>query len=61
MIERRRIDYVLICPNMSESTVYRAAAPDGFYSQLARDRAPAWLEPVALPEDSPYKMWRVRK
>jgi hypothetical protein len=61
VIARRGIDYVLICPNMSESTIYRSVAPDGFYSQLARGTAPAWLEPVALPAGSPYRMWRVRR
>jgi hypothetical protein len=58
-IERYRAAYVLICPNMSESTIYQAEAPDGFYMQLARGNAPGWLAPVALPEDSPYRMWRV--
>ena len=58
-VERRGIDYVLICPGMSESTVYRAEAPKGFYVQLSKGRAPAWLEPLALPAGSPFKMWRV--
>jgi hypothetical protein len=61
IVERRRIDYVLICPNMSESTIYRAEAPQGFYAQLSRGQVPAWLEPVALPQDSPFRMWRVRR
>jgi hypothetical protein len=60
-VRRYRIDYVLICPNLSESTVYRAEAPNGFYAQLARGEVPAWLEPVTLPADSPYRMWRVRR
>ncbi len=60
MIERRGIDYVLICPNLSESTIYKAKAPNGFYAQLAAGRVPAWLSPIPLPEDSPYKMWRVK-
>ncbi|HEX8468495.1 MAG TPA: AcrB/AcrD/AcrF family protein [Allosphingosinicella sp.] len=58
-IERRRIDYVLICPGLSESTVYASEAKDGFYAQLARGRIPAWLKPVPLPANSPYRMWRV--
>lgn len=58
-IERRGVDYVLICPNMSESTLHRARAPDGFYARLARGEVPDWLEVVPLPEDSPYRMWRV--
>jgi len=57
--ERYRIDYVLICPNLSESTIYRSEAPNGFYMQLVRGSVPDWLEPVALPANSPYKMWRV--
>ena len=58
-VQRYRIDYVLICPNLSESTVYRAEAPNGFYMQLARGQVPSWLSPVTLPRDSPYRMWRV--
>jgi hypothetical protein len=60
-VERRRVDYVLICPNLSESTIYRAEAPKGFYVQLAKGQVPAWLEPVQLPANSPFKMWRVRR
>jgi hypothetical protein len=57
--ERYRVDYLLICPMMSESTIYRAEAANGFYDQLARGIVPAWLTPVELPRDSPFKMWRV--
>jgi hypothetical protein len=59
MVTERNIDYVLICPWLSESTVYRATSPKGFYVQLAEGKAPGWLEPIALPKGSPYKMWRV--
>lgn len=58
-VERYGADYVLICPGMSESTIYRSEAPGGFYVQLARGQVPDWLERVALPANSPYKMWRV--
>ncbi len=58
-IERRRIDYVLICPGLSESTIYASQARDGFYMQLARGKVPAWLQTVPLPANSPYRMWRV--
>jgi hypothetical protein len=58
-IERRGIDYVLICPGYSESTVYASQAKGGFYMQLVRGKVPAWLRPVPLPTDSPYRMWRV--
>jgi hypothetical protein len=58
-VERRRIDYVLICPGLSESTVYASQAKNGFYMQLVRGKIPAWLAPVPLPANSPYRMWRV--
>lgn len=58
---QRRIDYVLVCPNIPESTVYRADAPGGFYMQLMRGKVPSWLEPVDLPKGSPYRMWRVTR
>ncbi len=54
-----RSDYLLICPNMSTATIFMAEAPKGFYGQLQRGRAPAWLQPVQLPKDSPFRMWRV--
>jgi hypothetical protein len=54
-----RVNYVLICPNLSESTVYRAEAPRGFYMQLMANKVPGWLQPVALPANSPYRMWRI--
>ena len=60
IIEKYRSDYLLTCPNMSTSTIFRAQAPKGFYVQLERGRVPAWLEPVELPPGSPFKMWRVR-
>ncbi|HZG09777.1 MAG TPA: AcrB/AcrD/AcrF family protein [Allosphingosinicella sp.] len=61
IVERRAIDYVLICPNLSESTIYATEAKTGFYMQLNKGDVPGWLEPVALPEKSPYKMWRVKR
>lgn len=59
IVRRRKADYVLVCLNLSESTIYRAEAPNGFYVQLASGKIPDWLEPVALPQNSPYRMWRV--
>ena len=62
IVDRRHIDYVLICPDMSESTIDRADAPDGMYVHLARDEIPDWLEPVPLDGGyTPFKMWRVRR
>ena len=58
-VERYRVDYLLLCPNLSESTIYRSEAPNGFYMQLMRDKVPDWLERVPLPAHSPYRMYRV--
>jgi DNA-binding transcriptional regulator YdaS (Cro superfamily) len=60
-VMKRHIDYVLICPNLSETTIYVSQAKNGFYVQLARGQVPAWLEPVTLPAKSPYRMWRVKR
>jgi len=59
VIDRRHIDYVLVCPGISESTIYASEAPGGFYMQLMRGQVPKWLAPVDLPKDSPFRMWRV--
>jgi hypothetical protein len=52
-------DYLLVCPDMSTATIFMAEAPKGFYAQIVKGKVPAWLKPVALPKDSPFKMWRV--
>jgi hypothetical protein len=60
VMKRHGATMLLICPNMSESTIYAAQNPKGFYVQLAKGQVPDWLEPVALPLRSPYKLWRVK-
>jgi hypothetical protein len=60
IIARRHVDYVLLCPGMSESTIYASAARHGFYMQLVHGPVPAWLAPVALPKGSLFLMWRVK-
>ena len=52
-------DYLMICPNMSTATIFMTEAREGFYGQLVRGKVPAWLEPIEMPEDSPFEMWRV--
>jgi hypothetical protein len=60
IMQRHGATMLLICPNMSESTIYAVQNPKGFYVQLAKGQVPDWLEPVALPPRSPYKLWRVK-
>jgi hypothetical protein len=50
---------LLICPNMSESTIYKAQSPKGFYMQLVNGKIPDWLGRVALPANSPFMLWRI--
>jgi hypothetical protein len=59
LIRKYRSDYLLICPDASTTTIFMSEAPGGFYGQLVKGKVPAWLTPVPLPKDSPYKMWRV--
>ncbi len=57
--KRHGATLLLVCPNMAESTVYRARNPGGFYDQLARGKVPAWLEPLPLPKKSPFRLFRI--
>ena len=57
---RHKARYLLICPDMSETTIYRSRGPNGFFAQLYRGRVPNWLEPMELPANSPFKLWRIR-
>lgn len=54
-----RSNYVLTCPDSSTTTIFESEAPGGFYVQLRRGQVPNWLQPVNLPKDSPYRMWKV--
>ncbi len=56
---RHGATYLLTCPNMAETTVYRARSPGGFYDLLAHGKVPGWLTPVPLPKGSPLKLWRI--
>jgi hypothetical protein len=59
IMKRHGATLLLVCPNMAESTVYRARAPGGFYDQLAHNRVPAWLAPLPLPAKSPLRLYRI--
>jgi hypothetical protein len=59
LIVKYHSTYVLTCPGSSETTIFMTEAPQGFYAQLDRGEVPAWLAPVELGQDSPFKLWRV--
>ncbi|MFD2499016.1 hypothetical protein ACFSTI_09450 [Rhizorhabdus histidinilytica] len=58
VMKRRGATMLLLCPGMAESTIYKARAPRGFYTQLMDGKIPSWLEPVELPANSPFRLWR---
>lgn len=58
VMRRHGATLLLLCPGMSESTVYSSEDPNGFYVQLNKGQVPAWLVPVPLPDKSPFKLWR---
>lgn len=49
---------LLLCPGMSESTLYATQNPDGFYRQLIAGKVPGWLQPIPLPEGAPFLLWK---
>jgi hypothetical protein len=59
LITKYHSTYLLTCPLSSTSTIFMAETPKGFYAQLTRGQVPNWLQPVPLPKESPFKMWRV--
>jgi hypothetical protein len=59
VMKRHGATMLLLCPGMSESTVYAAENKQGFYVQLNRGTVPSWLQRVELPKNSPFKLWRL--
>jgi len=59
IVDKYHSNYVLSCPHSSTTTIFMSEVPKGFYGQLEHGDVPKWLQPVQLPKDSPYKMWRV--
>jgi hypothetical protein len=58
--KRHGATLLLVCPHFAESTVYRSRSPNGFYARLERGERFGWMEPVALPKNSPFWLWRIR-
>ena len=59
IIAKYHSNYLLTCPNSSTTTIFLSEAPKGFYAELEHSHVPAWLTPVVMPANSPFKMWRV--
>jgi hypothetical protein len=59
IMARHGATLLLDCPNMAESTNYRARKPNGFYARLSRGERFDWLTPVPLPKGSPFRAYRI--
>jgi hypothetical protein len=59
IIVSHHAQYLLLCPHMSEATIYQAEAPAGFYAKLQTGWTPTWLARQPLPANSPYQLWKV--
>ena len=60
IMRQRGIDYLALCPDLSEPRLYAQAAPNGFAAQLRAGEVPSWLEPVAMPMGVDLRVWKVR-
>lgn len=59
IFEKRKIDYLAVCPFAPELQMYRRRAPGGLWSQIAKGQKPDWLDkPIYF---GGYKVWRYRK
>jgi hypothetical protein len=58
---RRKIDYVVFCPNAPEAIRWANRGPGGLAAILNAGHAPEWLEPVAIPGLKGLRVLRVRK
>jgi hypothetical protein len=57
VMTRHGATLLLLCPGLSESTIYSTQNPKGFYQQLVKGKVPVWLKPVTLPKGSPFLLW----
>lgn len=55
----RGVHFVLVCAGNREGRLYRLESGTSFHDRLAAGEAPAWLEPVPLPQHlAPHRMYR---
>lgn len=58
---RHGAQYLLICPDFPEGTIYRARSRGGFYSLVEKGELPSWLHEVTLQSagELPYRLYRI--
>jgi hypothetical protein len=54
-------DYVIVCPGLDSTTPQGPVPADALQTLLLDGKAPAFLKPVKLAEETPLKVWRVTK
>ncbi|HOB13653.1 MAG TPA: hypothetical protein PKN09_05365 [Novosphingobium sp.] len=58
-VEAHGAHYVLVCPGLIEAGNYQRTAPQGLMARLLEGKAPTWLRPVPLPQESGLSLWEV--
>ncbi len=61
IVVRRKIDYLVFCPDASEAIRYAHQGPAGLSAALRAGTPPKWLQELSLPGLHGLKVWRVRK
>lgn len=51
--------YIVGCPALDETEIYKQTAPNGFWARLERGERFAWLTPIPI-RGSPLLIWKVR-
>jgi hypothetical protein len=58
-LRERGTSYVMTCPGLKEQQIYAGLAPDGLMAALQNDDTLGWLVPVAMPQGSRVRVWRI--
>ena len=61
IIDARHIDYVAVCAVSLETAIGAHKAPGGLVADLNAGKIPPWLQPVAAPEKTGLRLWRVMR
>ena len=61
IVAAARADYLFVCPGQPEMENVAKSFPAGLAGTLASGRVPSWLEPVAMPQGSAARLYRVRR
>lgn len=59
IVHARHVTLIMICPDISEHSIYASLVPDGLMSRLLSNREPDWLKRVDLAPGSGLRFWRV--